>query len=265
MKAPPMRVSVTALDQFQWFLRCPQEQKDFIESLVRPWAASPAMQRGTDFHDDLEDFHLGEGNMKRWIGPKTPDIKIIRCHALEVKIGRVLETEGDPVYLSGQADGLSGVTIIENKTTGSIKSDLVLFGERVGQPYLDSWQWRSYLTMDEFSGMARVRYEVFQLDRKDEITDYRYFDCWRYGNVTDEVDDFVRRYVNFLRDCEQNGLLTLGLRGPIRRTLYQQGEHDPKTVAWEKRGKRMIPIRMKTYQEMKAQSAKEKRLTIQYR
>ncbi len=249
--AEPMRVSVTALDQFLWFLRSPQTPESFRESLLEPWSTSPAMQRGTDFHDDLEDLHLGIGDMGDWIDHRSPDIDLIRCHALEVKVGRLVQTDGEPVYLSGQADGLSGITIVENKTTSGIKSDLRLHGDRVGHPYLDSWQWRSYLTMEEFQDMQRVRYEVFQLDRQDMIRAYMPFDCWRYPDVTDEVDAFVRRYVDYLRNEEEQGRMNLGVRGPVRRTLEEQGKHDPDSVMWHQTIAGKTPWRMKTWHERK--------------
>ena len=247
----PMRVSVTTLDQFLWYLRSPQTPESWRESFLEPRVTTPAMQRGINFHDDLEDLHLGLGDMSAWLDHRSPDIDLIRCHALEVKVGRLVETRGDPVYLSGQADGLSGLTIVENKTTSGLKSDLRLHGDRVGHPYLDSWQWRSYLTMDEFQDMQRVRYEVFVLNRYNTISGYMPFDCWRYPDVTDEVDDFVRRFVDMLRDGEEMGHWTLGVRGPIRRTLAQQGKHDPDSVMWHETIDGRVPWRMKTWREWK--------------
>ncbi len=100
------------------------------------------------------------------------------------------------VHLSGIADGMYGVGIIENKTTGRPKSYI---------DYVHSLQWKAYCMM---SNSRKARYNVWQVQYDStfhvDVVKFDYYEYLYYEELGEEVNRYLR---DFMTWCKYNDLL----------------------------------------------------------
>lgn len=206
-QSEPLRISVSALDSFDYFMSEDGylELPRYIKQLKNEDPPGKAAQAGTEMHEriqagDTEWFMEGE----KWQIEK--EVNLDPIVAPETKLEEIYGLGGGEVItLVGKIDGFCGLTMIDYKFTG--KADY--------EKYAASWQWRAYLMM--MPKYHTLRYEVFQVSNLDgkyrggpKFRDHYTFDMHPYPEMQFEVMAKLDAYVQFLRDLERAGLVTIG-------------------------------------------------------
>ena len=117
------------------------------------------------------------------------DVQLPAVVASEVRVYRDYEVGGRKVTMWGRTDGVYGFTAADWKST---------FRAMDAERYLDSMQWRAYLTMLG-PNYNRFRYQIFRCSmRRDgtiHVTDSTHYHAYRYAGMEDEVDSKVHELV----------------------------------------------------------------------
>ena len=179
---------------------------DFISTeemdarLLGEGSTNPAMELGTAFHAAVAGNYVGAVQFdpdsiyraRLGLGDAVP----------EVEGSVVLDIDGTPALLTGHADWLCGLDMLEIKT-----STKPIPPER----YADSMQWRCYCVI---FGIERVTYRLVQLDETggdyfakviDDVTLYR------YPKLHDDVVRCLRSLLGYVR---ARGLVLPSVEGP---------------------------------------------------
>ena len=203
-----MRISVTALDGYRYFMNSEMTPEAFLTRLYGEDTFGEPAQAGIAFHKLVEDIHFGRQpswELFHFVGEYT----LPRFDVMEMPIMRRYGMNGE-ITLSGRVDGTRGFQIVDIKTGKS--PDL----ERL----TDSFQWRAYLAM--MPEMETFRFDAFQLKinkRKPhgggrwEIHDHRVVMTQRYPGLEADVHQIVAEYSEVLRDLASNGLIGFDDRG----------------------------------------------------
>lgn len=209
-----IRVYPSAMDGFQYY--CDKEGKDekglqsYVKSLVT-YKTSPAMERGTKFHSAMENLAL-TGN---WESEFSWEIEVEIPRPQHVEKRRVASRKSHyhdrTLVLSGIIDAIRGDTITDYKTTEkTIKLE----------KYIDSWQWRAYLTM--VPECERFRYDIFRLQQRParsgnwSVTEHAKVDLQRYDGMEDEVWSFAERFGCFLVELHDQKKLRIDGEGRLK-------------------------------------------------
>lgn len=156
---------------------------------------TPAQAAGTALHRALELAHEGEAD-ELAVGDylfRFPADAVVVCPAIRERRGaRRYMVDGQPIVISGQVDGLDGVTIYDHKSTARL--DL--------ERYLEGYQWRLYL---HIFGAARFVWQVFVLAPGGHVPEgeAEYWEDGRRVYVVREVHQLEQhRYPAMEADCQ---------------------------------------------------------------
>ena len=199
-----IRVHPSALDGFQYYLDSDLSTREFIYRLCRMDPKSNWAHAGTALHRYIECEgkyrNVPDSRGELWNISTRPglDIEIPKPQVAEFRMAKIIEIDGEDVILSGIADGMRGNRILEWKAV-----------KKMGlEKFIDSWQWRCYLSMDP--RFSRVDYHVFQI-RMDydgmKIWDYRNLTVQSYKAMESELMYFVGDYVRHIKQLEEQGLI----------------------------------------------------------
>lgn len=188
-----MRISVTDLDSFRYFQESDMTLDEFLARLRREEPPTQAMLAGRALHKALE---LLQGDF---------DVPVMECDGhtfifdaeIEMTLPRVRELKGEMqvstpygmATLVGVVDGIDGLTVRDYKLTERFDAER----------YIDSTQWRAYLTMfaaDAFDYEVFIGREVG--DKRYAISDHQRLRVNRYAGMEDEVKRAVCEFAGFL-------------------------------------------------------------------
>ena len=199
-----IRVHPSALDGFQYYLDSELSTRDFIYRLCRLDPRSSWASAGTALHTYIEYGGIHscvpdrEGELWDISTRHGLNIEIPRPQVSEFRMAEIIEIDGEPVILSGIADGMIGNRILEWKAV-----------KRMGlEKFIDSWQWRCYLSMDP--RFTRVEYHVFQIRIAVEgliICDHKKLTVQSYKSMRSDLMGFIGEYVRHIKQLEEQGLI----------------------------------------------------------
>jgi hypothetical protein len=188
-----LRLSVTALDSFQWFKHSEQEPEDLMRRLRGEEPPSPEMARGRALHTALETAVPGEFvaleadgfafNVLGSVALELPDFREVKAE-YPIKIDN-----GLTVTLVGKVDAFQGRTIYDHKGTSRFEAEYLL----------DTFQWRYYL---EIFGADTFQFNVFVLKQigltEYDVTDFHKLRSYRYPNMREDCIRLLRDFLTFL-------------------------------------------------------------------
>ena len=187
-----MRISVSTLDSFDYYLNNDVSDEKFISDLTY-YKDNRPMQIGRAFesilrHPSMYDKYVNYecDNIVFDNSGITNSLSFI--NSLQVPTWQVRSTLklGD-VTLSGVCDIMNGLEIIDVKTTANYNYD----------KYANSWQWKSYL---EMFGLNKFKYFIAEIKDGSEILvkDLHIIELYRYDNMLNELNEFVAMFKEFI-------------------------------------------------------------------
>lgn len=163
-------------------------------------ATTQAQAAGTALHLALEHAHEGEADELHASGYtfRFPSDAVVVCPPIrEQRRRRTWMVDGAPITISGQVDGLDGLTVYDHKTTGRV--DL--------ERYLDGYQWRLYLAIFQ---AQRFVWQVFDMrpahgEPEDEprvydVREVHQLEQHWYPGLEDDCAALVARFARFVRE-----------------------------------------------------------------
>lgn len=161
-----IRLSVSDLESYRyWKANEDGTLADLVARLTKKDPPTPQMQAGAALAELFE--HATPRSIDEWSHCSgwrfrfaIDGERFVLPAVRELKAEKVFQTPSGPVTLVGKVDGLEGLTVFDQKLTESFDAER----------YLDSLQWRSYLTM---FGARQFNYDVFvgKYDRDPGRTD----------------------------------------------------------------------------------------------
>lgn len=186
-----LRIAVSDLDGYRYYRNPDVDMTgdEFLTRLRREEPRSEKASAGTRVHRQIENLFNGSDE------PPDPgivwdcDVELPAVTAPEVRVYRDYVVGGRNVTMAGRVDGIYGFTAVDWKST---------FRAMDAERYLDSMQWKAYLTMLG-SKYRWFRYQIFRSSlRKDgriHVTDSTHYHTCRYAGMEDEVDGLVHEFV----------------------------------------------------------------------
>ena len=212
----PLRVYPSALDGFEYYTsfvenKTPETLDKYVKDLTGQSPPNEAMERGTLFHKGMEDM----AKTGRWDCPIGWDIDVELPRPVYAE-KPLFMTRKDPmavrgyeVMFSGKVDAMYGNVIVDYKTT---EKSIQL------EKYMDSWQWRAYLTMWG-AAFRTFRYDIFKLKRRKGewfVDDHQDLVCTAYEGMEAEVWGIARRFSEFVLSLQETGRLKVTPEGRLR-------------------------------------------------
>lgn len=150
-----MRISVTHLDSYLYWLSSDMELDQLLARIKGEEPPGPSALAGRAFHSLLENAEPGQ----EFGGLNSPIVdghqfvfaieeELALPPVRELKAEEVFQTPSGPVTLVGKVDALNGLTVQDYKLTERFDAE----------KYMESLQWRAYLTMFD---AWRFVYDVF--------------------------------------------------------------------------------------------------------
>ena len=197
-------MAVTSLDSFAYYKRSESMTlKAYVKDILRMRPQTEAMRKGIAVEDALmRMFQFGiEPDVLHHVFPSKVDADLLRPDAMQVPCHTDYQIGSDTVTLRGRVDAVSGLTVVDWKTTSS-QIDV--------EKYAEALQWRCYL---DGMRLPRFRYEIFRLDKKGVPADFMSFALMRYSGMTDHIRSAIADYLEFLKGLERDDIITLTPRG----------------------------------------------------
>lgn len=177
-----IRLSVTDLDSFlYWKETEDMEFEELLKRLRGEREETVQMKAGHAFHKMLEYADQGEIYAQHSEGFKfvfAIDEEIALPAIRELKAEHIFQTSSGPVTLVGKVDSMHGLIVHDYKLTERFDAER----------YVDSYQWRAYLSM---FGARRFVYDVFVCKYNDDssiwIHDYHRLPVEAYPNMREDV------------------------------------------------------------------------------
>ena len=178
-----IKISATQLESYRRLLDGSLSPEQFERQLLRLDPPNLMMEKGTAFHEMLqtEDPKDFEGMFSRDCIAKARSKMDYRSKVFEYKVRRVYRTKFGDISVTGVADQLLGLDVVEIKTKYSpISYD----------GYADSMQWRVYC---ELFGAKFVTYKVFEFQdvEADDFKNYQQFTFARPAFNDAKVFDMI--------------------------------------------------------------------------
>ena len=200
-----LRFSVSQLERYHWWKMTGglEPESRLLEDLTIR-RSSPHMTRGIRVHKWLETNGREGGPV---FVDKHLDIKLMNPHRREQfcrKTWNRIYTDMSEysVMLVGRVDGIWHKKLIEYKTTAQITQERRIEGHKMGNPYLDSAQWRLYLDMVGIDVADSVVYEIFQVKEQKDFSirtrDHIRLEATRYPELEEENTNLIREFVQWL-------------------------------------------------------------------
>jgi len=188
-----IRLSVSDLESLRyWRANEDADLASLIQRLMHLEPPTPVMKAGRAFAKLMENAPQGELTempIDGWVFRFELDAELSLPAVRELKAEVLFETPSGPVTLVGKVDGLHGISVHDQKLTERFDAER----------YLDSLQWRAYLSM---FGAREFVYDVF-VGRYDgrvvTINDYHRLPFYAYpemrADVQKAVDDLAAVYM----------------------------------------------------------------------
>lgn len=178
-----IKISATQLESYRRLLDGTLSPEQFERQLLRLDPPNLMMEKGTAFHEMLqtEDPSVFEGMFSSDCIAKARSKMDYRSKVFEYKVRRVYRTKFGDISVTGVADQLLGLDVVEIKTKYSpISYDA----------YADSMQWRVYC---ELFGAKFVTYKVFEFAdvEADDFKNYQQFTFARPAFNDAKVFDMI--------------------------------------------------------------------------
>ena len=183
-----IKISATQLESYRRLLDGALSPEQFERQLLRLDPPNEMMSKGIAFHEMMqtEDPSVFEGMFSSDCIADARSKMDYRSKVFEYKVRRVYRTKYGDISVTGVADQLLGLDVVEIKTKYSpISYDA----------YADSMQWRVYC---ELFGARFVHYKVFEFadTQADDFKNYQQFTFARPAYNDAKVFD----YVHFLHE-----------------------------------------------------------------
>ena len=171
----------------------------FMRNVSDSVYSTPQQRVGTAFHRALETAEPGELPVLSIDGYTFVIEASSEISLPPIREMRIAKKFGE-LTVSGCVDGIDGLTVVDYKTTSDFEPER----------YLDSFQWRYYLSLTE---CTKLRYVVFEISipysTVDEEKVYLEFEpirvrkvhvieCFRYPDMEKDCSDLAREYYNFM-------------------------------------------------------------------
>lgn len=178
-----IKISATQLESYRRLLDGKLSPEQFERQLLRLDPPNTIMEKGIAFHEMMqsEEPMLFEGMFSSDCIAKARAKMDYRSKVFEYKVRRVYRTQFGDISVTGMADQLIGLDVVEIKTKySSISYDY----------YADSMQWRVYC---ELFGAKFVTYKVFEFanTEADDFKNYQQFTFARPAYNDAKVFDYV--------------------------------------------------------------------------
>lgn len=193
-----LRLNVSSLENLRYYLLLENRSLDELKDQLRgKWDPDPETKRKVESGHALAKFlqyatpgELTRADSEGWRFVFAIDDEISLPIAREVKCEKTFETPTGPVTLVGKCDGLDGTSLSDDKLT-----------ERPDpEKYVDSLQWRAYLTM--FIA-HRFVYRLWQASYAENVVTIRACEevsFYRYPGMADDVQKAVERLAAVVRE-----------------------------------------------------------------
>ncbi len=184
--------SIEAYRQWSnWSPRFDGDEEPSVEDLVRFITTdepSEAMRAGTAFHKAMETADSGDHDTLQAMG------YTFRLGQGEVALPAIRELRAYGLYgdlsVTGQVDGLDGLTVIDHKTTGRFDPER----------YLNGCQWKFYL--DLFDADV-FRWHVFEIKELEpfvySVSAPHMLTAYRYPELAADCDRLAADYLAFAK------------------------------------------------------------------
>lgn len=178
-----LKISATQLESYRRLIDGTLSPDQFERQLLRLDPPNAMMEKGTAFHEMLqtEDPSVFEGMFSSNCIDKARSKMDYRSKVFEYKVRRQYRTKFGDIFVTGVADQLLGLDVVEIKTKYSpISYDA----------YADSMQWRVYC---ELFGAKFVTYKVFEFAdvEADNFKNYQQFTFIRPAYNDAKVFDMI--------------------------------------------------------------------------
>jgi hypothetical protein len=149
-----IKVSASNLDSYLKYIHGAINEDMLIVSLLSYSEPSLKMQIGTEFHSSIEDIHkpckIFNPSQLQAVREQYSSALNNNAGVHEMKVRGIIDIPSGQLVLTGMADLLNGLKVVEFKTT---------FGSFDIDRYFESIQWQVYLHL---FGTDVVEYVVFQ-------------------------------------------------------------------------------------------------------
>ena len=178
-----LKISATQLESYRRLIDGTLSPDQFERQLLRLDPPNAMMEKGTAFHEMLqtEDPSVFEGTFSSDCITEARSKMDYRSKVFEYKVRRQYRTKFGDISVTGVADQLLGLDVVEIKTKYSpISYDA----------YADSMQWRVYC---ELFGAKFVTYKVFEFAdvEADNFKNYQQFTFIRPAYNDAKVFDMI--------------------------------------------------------------------------
>jgi len=178
-----LKISATQLESYRRLLDGKLSPEQFERQLLRLDPPNAMMSKGSAFHEMLqsEEPMLFEGMFSSDCIAKARANMDYRSKVFEYKVRRVYRTQFGDISVTGMADQLIGLDVVEIKT----KYSPISYDD-----YASSMQWRVYC---ELFGAKFVTYKVFEFQdvEADNFKNYQQFTFARPAYNDAKVFDYV--------------------------------------------------------------------------
>jgi len=178
-----LKISATQIESYRRLIDGTLSPDQFERQLLRLDPPNAMMEKGTAFHEMLqtEDPSVFQGTFSSDCINNARDKIDYRSKVFEYKVRRQYRTKFGDISVTGVADQLIGLDVVEIKTKySSISYDA----------YADSMQWRVYC---ELFGAKFVTYKVFEFAdvEADNFKNYQQFTFIRPAYNDAKVFDMI--------------------------------------------------------------------------
>jgi hypothetical protein len=178
-----IKISATQLESYRRFLDGKITVEQFERSLLRLDPPNEMMQRGIEFHEMMQtDYPMEfEGKFSTDCILNARNCMDYRSRVFEYKVRRQYRTKYGDISVTGVADQLLGLDVVEIKTK---------YSPITYDAYADSMQWRVYC---ELFGAKFVTYKVFEFQdvEADNFKNYQEFTFARPAFNDAKVFDMI--------------------------------------------------------------------------
>ena len=183
-----IKISATQLESYRRFIDGLITVEQFERSLLRLDPANDMMQRGIEFHEMMQtDYPMEfEGKFSTDCILNARNCMDYRSRVFEYKVRRVFRTPFGDISVTGVADQLIGLDVVEIKT----KYSPISF-----DAYYDSLQWRVYC---ELFNAPYVHYKIFEFDSP-EAMDFKNKAEYSFPRPTYNYE-YVRNMIHYLHE-----------------------------------------------------------------
>ena len=204
-----IKISATQLESYRRLLEGKLTSDQFERQLLRLDPPNAMMQKGTDFHSMMQtpDPTAYEGVFSTDCIAKARSKMDYRSKVFEYKVRRMYRTQYGDISLTGMADQLIGLDVVELKT----KYSPISYDD-----YASSMQWRVYC---EIFGAKFVHYKVFEFanTEADDFKNFQQFTFIRPPYNDAKVFDYVHYLHEYIviRGLGKEPVLQLSLTNAV--------------------------------------------------